>query len=56
MTEKEKKDLLETIEYELTYIKDQDILYQIFRKLTHNISNDAELGQAIRLLFITNIK
>lgn len=56
MTEKEKKDLLANIEYELTYIKDQDILYQVFRRLTHNISNDAELGQAVRLLFTSNIK
>jgi hypothetical protein len=56
MTEKEKKDLLETIEYELTYIKDQDVLYKIFRSLAHNIPNDAELGQAIRLLFISNLK
>lgn len=56
MTEKEKKDLLEDIEYELTYIKDQDILYQVFRRLAHNIPNDSELGQAIRLLFTTNIK
>jgi hypothetical protein len=56
MTEKEKKDLLEDIEYELTYIKDQDTLYRIFRQLIHNISNDAELGEAVRLLFTTNIK
>ena len=56
MTEKEKKDLLEDIEYELTYIKDQDILYQVFRQLIHNISNDAELGETVRLLFTSNLK
>jgi hypothetical protein len=54
MIDQKKKDLLDEIEYELVSIKDQDILYQVFRKLAHSIPNDYELGEAIRILFTSN--
>lgn len=55
MTEQEKKELLDKVEYELALIKDQDQLYTTFKYLLNSMPNDMELGHAIRLLFTSNI-
>lgn len=56
MTQQEKKDLLDKIEYQMALIKDQDQLYTTFKYLLNSVPNDMELGQSIRLLFTSNIK
>ena len=55
MTEQEKKELLDKVEYQLALIKDQDTLYKTFKYLLNSIPNDKELGQAVRSLFTSNI-
>lgn len=56
MTEQEKKELLDKVEYQLALIKDQDKLYQTFKYLSYEFPNDQELGKAVRSLFTSNIK
>ena len=56
MTEQEKKDILDKVEYQLALIKNQDLLYSTFKYLLSSMPNDMELGQAVRLLFTSNIK
>jgi hypothetical protein len=51
----EKQDTLDRIEYQLSLIKDQDKLYQTFKDLLKDFPNDSELGQAVRLIFTSNI-
>jgi len=55
MSQKEKQDLIDKIEFQLSNIKDQDLLYSIFKELVSNVPNDSELGYIIRNLFISNI-
>ena len=56
MSQKEKQDLIDKIEFQLSNIKDQDLLYSIFKELVSNVPNDSELGYIIRDLFTSNIK
>jgi len=56
MTDKEKKELLDKVEYQLSLIKDQDRLYTTFKYLLYELPNDPELGRAVRSLFTSNIK
>ena len=56
MSKKEKQDLIDKIEFQLSNIKDQDLLYSIFKELVSNFPNDSELGYVIRDLFTSNIK
>jgi len=55
MTEQEKKELLDKVEYQLALIKDQDQLYTTFKYLLYELPNDSDLGKAVRLLFTSNI-
>jgi hypothetical protein len=43
--------IIEKIEYQLSNIKDQDLLYESIRELLYNIPNNFDLGVAIRQLF-----
>lgn len=43
--------IIEKVEYQLSNIKDQDLLYQSIRDLLHNIPNNYDLGVVIRQLF-----
>jgi hypothetical protein len=56
MSQKEKEDLMDKIEFQLSNIKDQDLLYSIFKELVSNAPNDSELGYIVRNLFTSNIK
>lgn len=56
MSKKEKQDLVDRIEFQLSNIKDQDLLYSTFKELASNFPNDSELGYIIRDLFTSNIK
>jgi hypothetical protein len=56
MIKPENQETIEEIEFQLTSIKDQEELYKIFRLLISKIPNDMELGQAVRLLFTSNLK
>jgi hypothetical protein len=56
MSQKEKQDLIDKIEFKLSNIKDQDLLYSIFKELISNVPNDSELGYIVRNLFTSNIK
>ena len=47
----EQKMLLEVVEYKLSEIKEQDLLYTTMRDLIYSIPNNYELGVAIRQLF-----
>ena len=51
MFSKEKQEILDKIEYQLSLLKDQDELYQTFRDLLKDFPNDSELGEAVRSLF-----
>lgn len=48
-TEQEIK--IDKIEYDLSNIKDQDLLYQTMRELLYTIPNNYDLGVIIRRLF-----
>lgn len=56
MSKKEKQDLVDRIEFQLSNIKDQDTLYSAIKELLFNFPNDSELGYIIRDLFTSNIK
>ena len=56
MSLKEKQDLIDKIEFQLSNIKDQDLLYSTIKELLSNFPNDSELGYIIRNLFTSNIK
>jgi hypothetical protein len=56
MSLKEKQDLIQRIEFQLSNIKDQDLLYSTIKELMFNFPNDSELGSTIRNLFTSNIK
>lgn len=43
--------IIEKVEYQLSNIKDQDLLYASIRELIYNIPNNYDLGVAIRQLF-----
>jgi hypothetical protein len=55
MSPKEKQDLVDRIEFQLSNIKDQDLLYSTFKELLFIFPNDSELGITIRNLFTSNI-
>lgn len=56
MSQKEKQDLIERIEFQLSNIKDQELLYSTFKELIFNFPNDSELGFIFRNLFTSNTK
>lgn len=56
MISKEKQEILDKIEYRLSLLRDQEELYQTFRDFIKHYPNNMELGEAIRLLFTSNIK
>jgi hypothetical protein len=43
--------IIEKVEYQLSNIKDQDLLYSSIRELLYNIPNNYDLGVVIRQLF-----
>jgi hypothetical protein len=47
----EQKLIIERVEYQLSNIKDQDLLYSSIRDLLYNIPNNNDLGAVIRELF-----
>lgn len=47
----EQKLIVERVEYQLSNIKDQDLLYASLRELLYNIPNNYQLGVVIRQLF-----
>ena len=55
MSPKEKQDLIDKIEFQLSNIKDQDLLYSTIKELLFNFPNDSELGHIIRNIFTSNI-
>lgn len=56
MSNKEKQDVLDRLEFQLSNIKDQDLLHSIVKELIFNFPNDSELGSIVRNLFTSNIK
>jgi len=48
---KEQTEIVEKFEFNLSLIKDQDLLYDSFKVLIKSIPNDYELGATIRKLF-----
>jgi len=55
MLSKEKQEIVDHAEYQLSLLRDRDGLYQTFRQLVKDIPNDQELGEAVRLLFTSNV-
>lgn len=47
----EQQLIIEKVEYQLSNIKDQDLLYASIRELLYNIPNNYDLGVTIRKLF-----
>ena len=47
----EQQLIVERVEYQLSNIKDQDLLYASIRELLYNIPNNYQLGVVIRKLF-----
>ena len=47
----EQKLIIERVEYQLSNIKDQDLLYSSLRELLYIIPNNNDLGVVIRELF-----
>lgn len=47
----EQQLIIERVEYQLSNIKDQDLLYSSIRELIYKIPNNYDLGAAIRQLF-----
>jgi len=47
----EQQLIIEKVEYQLSNIKDQDLLYSSIRELIYTIPNNFDLGVAIRQLF-----
>jgi phage pi2 protein 07 len=47
----EQQMIIEKVEYQLSNIKDQDLLYSSIRELLYKIPNNYDLGVAIRRLF-----
>jgi hypothetical protein len=47
----EQQLIIEKVEYQLSNIKDQDLLYSSIRELLCKIPNNYDLGVAIRRLF-----
>jgi hypothetical protein len=43
--------IIEKVDYQLSNIKDQDLLYESIRELLYNIPNNYDLGVVIRKLF-----
>ena len=43
--------IIEKVEYQLSNIKDQDLLYSTIRELLYSIPNNYDLGVTIRQLF-----
>lgn len=43
--------IIEKVEYQLSTIKDQDVLYASIRELLYNIPNNYDLGVVVRQLF-----
>ncbi len=48
---KEQIEVVEKFEFNLSLIKEQDLLYNSFRVLIKELPNDYELGATIRRLF-----
>jgi hypothetical protein len=48
---KEQVEVVEKFEFNLSLIKEQDLLYNSFRVLIKELPNDYELGATIRKLF-----
>lgn len=42
---------IDKVEYDLSNIKDQELLYQTMRELLHTIPNNYDLGVVVRRLF-----
>ena len=51
MLPKDKLDVVEEVEFRLSEIRDQDLLYAAMRELVLKIPNDTELAEAVRILF-----
>jgi hypothetical protein len=47
----EQQLIIERVEYQLSNVKDQDLLYSSIRDLLYNIPNNYDLGVVIRQLF-----
>ena len=47
----EQKLIIEKVEYQLSNVKDQELLYRSIRDLLYNIPNNYDLGVVIRQLF-----
>ena len=47
----EQQLIIEKVEYQLSNIKDQDLLYQTMRELLYSIPNNYDLGVTVRKLF-----
>lgn len=55
MSPQEKQNLIDRIQFQLSNVKDQDLLYSTFKELIFIFPNDSELGSTIRNLFTSNI-
>lgn len=51
MLPKDKLEVVQEVEFLLSEIRDQDLLYAAMRKLVLQIPNDTELAESIRILF-----
>jgi hypothetical protein len=47
----EQQLIIEKVEYQLSEIKDQDLLYSSIREILYSIPNNYDLGVVIRQLF-----
>lgn len=47
----EQQNIVEKVEFDISNIKDQDLLYSCIRELLYNIPNNYELGVVIRKMF-----
>lgn len=47
----EQQNVVDKMEFNLSLIKEQDLLYNTFRTLLKEIPNNYDLGQTIRKLF-----
>jgi hypothetical protein len=51
MLPKDKLDVVQEVEFRLSEIRDQDLLYAAMRELVLKVPNDTELAEAVRILF-----
>lgn len=47
----EQQNIVDKVEFDLSNVKDQDLMYSAIRELLYNIPNNYELGTVIRKLF-----